>query len=285
MNEWIINLLALVYGQAGACAIVLAAIYLLLIWAAVLGGRAQRQHARPWERRVLVFAAVMHGLLLASTVWIPHSSGAALLALGFAQALSLAACAGVILFGLEERWVALYALRPVVLAMPAAAVLLAAFSKPVPVLLGQVAALHVVCALVAHGVALLACGHALLLLSLHSTLKNGAVSLEFSWAGRMARHSPPLVVLERLLMRLSLWVAGLLSVTVGLGAWSGVLRFDHKTVLTVISLCVWLLVAWGYEYRTWRGRRVCVAVWGATALLLLAYIGSRFVLQTVLHRL
>lgn len=293
MNEWIINLLALVYEQAAACAILLAALYLLLAWAAVRGICAQRQVPRVWERRVWLLATVIHVVLLTSTVWIPHPSGAALLALGFAQTLSLAACVGVILFGLEERWVALYALRPVVLALPVAAVLLAALSKPVPVLLGQFAALHVLFALAAHGVALLACGHALLLFGLHGTLKNSAknsaknspVSAQASWVGRMARYSPPLVVLERLLIRLSLWVAGLLAATVGLGAWGGVLRFDHKTVLTVMSLLVWLLVAWGYEYGTWRGKRVCVAVWGATALLLLAYIGSRFVLQAVLHRM
>ena len=92
------------------------------------------------------------------------------------------------------------------------------------------------------------------------------------------------MVLERLLIRLSLWVAGLLTLTVALGAVAGVLMFDHKTVLTLVSLWAWVAVPWGYTRRAWRASRLCTAVFAATGLLLLAYIGSRFVLQAILHR-
>jgi ABC-type uncharacterized transport system permease subunit len=92
------------------------------------------------------------------------------------------------------------------------------------------------------------------------------------------------VVLERLLIRLSLWVAALLGLTVALGVAGSVLKFDHKTVLTVLSLAIWLFVAWAYKQRAWRGTKLCFTVFTATGFLLLAYIGSRFVLQAILHR-
>ncbi len=283
MNDLISAILALVYGQATICAIFLALLYLVLSLTALYGMRAQRNMAMPWERRALIVAGALHTLLLASTVWMPHPSGAALLALGFAQALSLSACIGVWLFYLEERWVAIYSLRPLALLLPAVAVLVAAFNHSVPTLLSAPSALHVLFALAAHGLALLASGHALLLWSLSRVLKS-ATQPPNAWFARLVRHSPPLVVLEHLLIRLTLWVTSLLIATVGLGAWSGVLRLDHKTVLTLLSLAAWLAVIWGYERRAWRGQRVCVAVWLATGLLLLAYIGSQFVLQAVLQR-
>ena len=86
------------------------------------------------------------------------------------------------------------------------------------------------------------------------------------------------------MIHLSLWVAALLAGTVGLGLLAGVLKFDHKTVLTLGSLLAWLAVPWGYQRRGWRGAALLCAVLLATGLLLLAYIGSRFVLHTVLHR-
>ena len=283
MSDLSNDLLASVYGQARLYAIFLAGLYLVLAVSAVGGVRAQRGAALAWERGALYAAACLHSVLLAATVWLPHPAGGVLLGLGFAQALSLAACVGVLLFCWEERWVNIYALRPVALVLPVVAVLLAALNPPLPALLSAGSALHVLFALAAHGVALLACGHALLLWSLSRVLKKRAFQTQ-AWLTRWVGLSPALVVLERLLIRLALWVAGLLIVTVGLGAWSGALRLDHKTVLTLLSLLAWMAVVWGYERRAWRGTKICLGVGLATGLLLLAYIGSRFVLQAVLHR-
>lgn len=284
MSDLLSALLTLVYGQATLCAIFLGVLYLVLATAALQGARAQRKAALAWERGALYSAASMHCVLLASTVWLPHPGGSVLLGLGFAQVLSLAACVGVLLLCWEERWVGIYALRPVALVLPAIAVLLSALNRPVPALLSQGAAVHVLFAVAAHGLALLACGHALLLWSLTRVLKSGAMQPQ-AWLARWVNQSPPLVVLEQILIRIAIWIAGLLAMTVGLGAWSGALRLDHKTVLTVASLLGWLAVVWGYERRAWRGKTLCFAVAIATGLLLLAYIGSRFVLQSVLHRI
>ncbi len=268
-----------VYGQALLCAALIAAAYAALAVHGWVHSTA-RSPAR-WLLPALVATATAHSVLLAVTVWTPHATGATALNLGFAQALSVATCVGVWLFIIESGWVAIDGLRPLALGLPAVAVLLAAWFAPTPTVLHSGAALHVLVAIAAHGVALLACGHALLLLALNRVLKNGATT---GWALRLAQQCPPLVVLERLLIRLCLWVAALLAATVALGVLGGVLKFDHKTVLTVLSLLAWLMLAWGYQQFGWRGARLCGAVFAATGLLLLAYIGSRFVLQAILHR-
>jgi ABC-type uncharacterized transport system permease subunit len=272
-------LFSLVYGQAALCAGLIAAAYAAL----VVHGYFRSGASKPprWMQGALMATAAGHTVLLAATVWMAHPSGGIALNLGFAQTLSLASCVGVWLFIIESRWVAIDGLRPLALGLPAVSVGLAGLVAPSPTLVHSGAALHVLVAIAAHGVALLACGHAVLLLALNRVLKNGATT---GWAQVLAQQCPPLVVLERLLIRLSMWVAGMLALTVALGVLGGVLKFDHKTVLTVLSLLAWLAVGWGYHRRGWRGAQLCTAVFVATSLLLLAYIGSRFVLQAILHR-
>jgi ABC-type uncharacterized transport system permease subunit len=272
-------LFSLVYGQAALGAGVIAAAYAALAAHGWLHSTDRTPTSR--VQVALLATAAAHTLLLAATVWMPHPSGAIALNLGFASTLSLASCVGVWLFIVESRWVAIDGLRPLALGLPAISVGLAGLVVPSPTVVYSGAALHVLVAIAAHGVALLACGHAVLLLALNRVLKHSSTT---GWAQVLAQQCPPLVVLERLLIRLSLWVAGMIAATVALGVLGGVLKFDHKTVLTVLSLLAWLAVGWGYHRRGWRGAQLCTAVFVATSLLLLAYIGSRFVLQAILHR-
>ena len=286
MNEFI----STVYKNPLACAVGLALTYgFLAAWA----GWHLRQNAaltndfkltaaqNGWQRWALYACVLFHTGLLAYTVWLPQPQGGIALALGFAEALSLATCVGMWVFAIEERWVNLFSLRPLALLLPAFAVVLAATVPSTPVTMSAQSATHVVCAIAAHGMALLCAGHALLIWGLDASLRRSQSHALFD---ALVRHCPPLVVLERLLLSLVGWVIALLTATVVLGAWAGVLRLDHKTVLTVLSLLAWCGVWWGYHQRTWRGRTLTWAVWGATALLLLSYIGSRFVLQAILHR-
>jgi ABC-type uncharacterized transport system permease subunit len=276
-------LFSLVYGQAPLCAGLIAAAYCGLVLHGCLQAAASKP--APWVHSVLIATAAAHTVLLAATVWMPHTSGSVALGLGFAQALSLATCVGVWLFIIESRWVAIDGLRPLALALPAIALVLAAWVTPKTTVLSSGAALHVLVAIAAHGVALLACGHALLLLALNRVLRyNSAPAWGQALSNLLTQHCPPLVVLERLLIRLSVWVAILLALTIVLGVLGGLLKFDHKTILTAMSLMAWLTVAWGYQRRGWRAAKLCVAVFVATGLLLLAYIGTRFVLQAILHR-
>lgn len=95
----------------------------------------------------------------------------------------------------------------------------------------------------------------------------------------------PLLALERLTFRFVLagFVVLTLAIALGLGympAW----RWDHKTIFSLLG---WLLFAgllWGRHAFGWRGRRATRWLYIGALLLLLAYVGSRFVFEVLLHR-
>lgn len=56
----------------------------------------------------------------------------------------------------------------------------------------------------------------------------------------------------------------------------------HKQILSLLAMAVYLTVLWGHYRRGWRGHRVMVTIISASALLTLAYFGSRFVKEFLL---
>jgi ABC-type uncharacterized transport system permease subunit len=140
--------------------------------------------------------------------------------------------------------------------------------------------------------------HAWLALLAYATLALAALIALLLWAqdrALRARHLspwlralPPLVQLEALLFR-SLWVAFiLLSATL----LTGVLFVEnllaqhlwHKTVLSVLSWGVLGALLFGRWRYGWRGSRALKLVLVSMALLLLAFFGSKFVLELLLQK-
>ena len=140
--------------------------------------------------------------------------------------------------------------------------------------------------------------HAWLALVAYATLSLAALLAIMLWFQERAlrqrqirgwlRALPPLTQLEQLLFH-SIGVGFALLTLVLV---TGLLFVDnllaqhlwHKTVLSVLSWLVfgWLLVGrWRYG---WRGPRAVKFTLSAMALLLLAFFGSQFVLELVLHR-
>ncbi|HTT08198.1 MAG TPA: cytochrome c biogenesis protein CcsA [Gammaproteobacteria bacterium] len=99
---------------------------------------------------------------------------------------------------------------------------------------------------------------------------------------------PPLATMESLLFQLLAGGLFLLS----LGLISGFMFVEnlmaqhlvHKTVLSLLAWCVFALLLWGRYQRGWRGRIAVNYTLGGFALLALAFFGSEFVLQLILHR-
>jgi ABC-type uncharacterized transport system permease subunit len=56
----------------------------------------------------------------------------------------------------------------------------------------------------------------------------------------------------------------------------------HKTVLSLMSLTVYMIILWGHFKQGWRGHKVLVLTVIASMLLTLSYFGSRFVKEFVL---
>jgi ABC-type uncharacterized transport system permease subunit len=106
-----------------------------------------------------------------------------------------------------------------------------------------------------------------------------------SWLDRWLDSLPPLLTLEKVLFRL-IWAGFvLLTLTLVTGVWvteqlprPGAYS-DHKTVLAVLSWLMFGGLLVGRQLYGWRGRAALRWVLAAFVVLLLAYVGSRFVLE------
>ena len=102
----------------------------------------------------------------------------------------------------------------------------------------------------------------------------------------------PLLTLERLTFRFAGAGFVLLSGTLLAGLVFGETfygpgkgwRWDHKTVFSVLAWLVFAFLLLGRSRFGWRGRTAVRVLYAGSLLLLLAYAGSRFVLEVVLGR-
>ena len=106
----------------------------------------------------------------------------------------------------------------------------------------------------------------------------------------MVSFLPPLLSLEKLMFQ-GMW-AGFLLLTVSVASGTffseeifGVAaRFSHKTVFGILSWLIYAGLLFKRHQSGWRGKKV--AVWSIVgfASLMLAYVGSKFVLEVMLHK-
>ncbi len=95
----------------------------------------------------------------------------------------------------------------------------------------------------------------------------------------------PLLRLERLTFDFLSAGFVVLSAAVLLGIWfADPWRWDHKAVFSLLGWGVFAGLLAGRHVFGWRGRRATRWLYAGTALLLLAYVGSHFVLEVLLHR-
>ena len=132
----------------------------------------------------------------------------------------------------------------------------------------------------------------------YATLALAAVLAVFLWLQERALRRrefhrwlaalPPLTELESLLFRSIAVGFALLTATL----LTGVLFVEnlfaqhlvHKTVLSLLSWLAFGALLLGRWRRGWRGETAVRWTLGAMALLVLAFFGSKFVLELVLHR-
>jgi ABC-type uncharacterized transport system permease subunit len=107
-------------------------------------------------------------------------------------------------------------------------------------------------------------------------------------AGRFARSLPPLQTMEKLLFQLM--GVGFALLTVSLV--TGFIFLDdlfaqhlaHKTVLSIMAWLVFGTLIAGRSIRGWRGKIAIQMTLAGFVSLMLAYFGSKVVLEWILHR-
>ena len=129
------------------------------------------------------------------------------------------------------------------------------------------------------------------LAALHAMLM--AVAERQLHSGRLTRslaNLPPLLTMETLLFRLIGIAFILLTLTLSSGVlFSEVLfgqpfRLDHKTVFAIISWLLFGALLFGRRVWGWRGRVALRWTLAGFVALVLAYVGSRFVIEVLLGR-
>lgn len=113
-------------------------------------------------------------------------------------------------------------------------------------------------------------------------------ALRHRYARSFLREIPPLVTMESVLFQLL--TGGFLFLSVAL--LSGFLFLEdlfaqhlaHKTLLSVLAWLVFAILLWGRWHFGWRGRTAIRWTLGGFFALMLAYFGSKLVLELILHR-
>ncbi|MEO8345917.1 MAG: cytochrome c biogenesis protein CcsA [Betaproteobacteria bacterium] len=234
--------------------------------------------ARAW---LLPLALALHAYAIARAIVTPIG-----LDLSFANALSLVAGLAVLVAWASGIMRTLPGISAVVLPVAAVCALGPTFGEsPHRFAYAEEpwAAIHIAVALLAYALFVVAALQALVLIGLESRLRRG---LPAESEGSV----PPLLMLERFMFRLVGLGFALLTATLVTGflfseeIFGRPLTFTHKNVFSVagwLAFAVLLIGRWRYG---WRGRRALRWILAGTLLLVLGYLGSKFVAEVLLSR-
>jgi ABC-type uncharacterized transport system permease subunit len=251
-----------------------AALYGLMAWRIYQPASAQPL----WLKILLPLTLLLHGALVYQSVL-----GQGVIMLGFGNSVSTIVWLTALIYWLSQR-TALVKIQAWVTALASGAVLL-------PLIFPQAHAIpnshalalrtHLVVSLLAYSLFAIAALHAVLMTTLEKKLHRGAA---------LSGGAPPLLTLEAVLFRTVSAGFVLLTLTVFSGVlfseelFGQPLQFTHKIVFAILSWLVFGGLLLGRYFRGWRGRTALYWTLTGFVLLLLAYVGTTFVLEILLHR-
>jgi len=249
--------------------------------------------ALPSRQRLAISAGTAIGWLLhGGALWADMVEPGAL-RIGFALVLSATLWISVAAYWLENRNLSLDGLRVLVLPTAAVAVVLPGLFPGSLISLEDKSVLfpwHVVIAILAYSSLTIAAFHAVLMALQESQLHASPGEARDRWLARAIDRLPALLTMEKILFRMIAFGFALLTMTVLSGIvfseqlFGIPIKWDHKTIFTLLSWGLFGLLLAGRFWRGWRGKTALRFTLTGFATLLLAYVGSRFVLEVVLHR-
>jgi ABC-type uncharacterized transport system permease subunit len=226
-------------------------------------------------------ALLLHTWLLYRMVFAPDG-----MYLGVGTSISVIIWLTVVIYWLGSFFYRLHGLQVLILGAAAGLVLLPALLPSVhPLSHTNLPAfrLHLLISMLAYSLFTIASLQALMMAVLERRLHGGALPATL-------QSLPPLLSMERLLFRII--KAGFLLLTLTLA--SGMLfseellgrplPFTHKVIFGILSWLIYAALLAGRRLYGWRGRVAVRWTLGGFLALLLAYVGSKFVLEVILHR-
>ena len=233
------------------------------------------------EHYAMLVPLGMHTVLILRAAFEPDG-----LHLGVGNAVSAILWLTVLIYWIGNFFYRLDGLQALVLPAAAVAALLPGLlpsPRPLPDTELLVVKVHILIAMLAYALFTIASLHVALMALLERRLHDGSLP-------RALQGLPPLLAMETLLFRI-IW-AGFLLLTLTIV--SGVVyseelfgkaaRFNHKTVFGVLSWLIFAALLGGRHIYGWRGRVAVRWTLAGFLMLVLAYLGSKFVLEVVLGR-
>ena len=233
------------------------------------------------QRLIVLAALLIHAATLRGEIFADGQ-----MRFSFAIALSVMLWLAIALFWIESFYARMEGLQMLGMPAAAAAVLLPAVFTEVHQLVnaGSLAfRVHFLMAMLAYSLFTLAALHALLMMTAERGLHRGRITPLLS-------SLPPLLTMEALLFRLIHVAFALLTLTLLSGVvfsetlFGKAFSFNHKTLFAIVSWLIFAALLAGRHLRGWRGRLALRWTLAGFVALLLAYVGSRFVLEVLLGR-
>ena len=228
---------------------------------------------------MIAFGLLLHGWLLYQDAF-AHGFN-----FGLANALSAIFWLTVLIYWLANLKHQLHSLQAFVLPPAALFALLPAFSARshyMPEASSTWFIVHIAIALFAYSLFTFAALHALLMTIAERSLHNKPTFIKLP-------SFQPLMVMESLLFKVITIGFVLLTLTLVSGMlfseqiFGKPLQFNHKVIFSIASWCIYGWLLFGRFQYGWRGKKAIRWTLVGFGLLLLAYVGSKFVLEIILN--
>ena len=237
---------------------------------------------QPWERIAILVALILQGVGLYVGLF-----GAGEMRFSFSFALSLMLWLAVLIYWLESFRSPMDGLQPMVLPLAALCAIVPVFFPQLHTIAHASALgfkLHFLTAMLAYSLFTLSALHAVFMGVVERKLHHRVLDRQLS-------SLPPILTMEALLFRLITVAFCLLTLALGSGImfseaiFGKALVFDHKTLFAIISWAIFAALLIGRRIYGWRGRIALRWTLAGFLVLLLAYVGSRFVSEVLLGRI